>query len=482
MKNLKSLRLGKVATYCIAMLVAFAFVVIGKGDPGEGMSMAVVVALTAEEKAEFNEPEQKMLLAVKKIVGQVEDGLKNQKFTAEEIGAFKSGVIDTLKNTEIKALKDELAALEVKAKAQGTSLADMEIKLTQGAANNFKTIGQVLAENEEELKKVYVNGSGTKTFMVNVNSKGELVMKPFDMTKAAAVHATIDGIDSGTAAVTQSIDAATLLRLGGASPIVSRYRNTPWVFDLVNTVNAGFDQPFAMWYEEQAKQGSSSTVLEGGTKPKVSYAYALKSASYKKEAALISFTDEFALDFSRLQSDIMGKGKTDVVNRINSVILANLTTAATAYNTAASFNGGVAMTGVNDYEVLAAMAAQVDNATFGADANSAIMSTFKKYRMGVSKTAGSGEWQDRPSVLDGLSFIGNPDMAADAVIVGDLKAYNVILRGGFIIKVGYNGTDFAENKFSVVMEQYYYDYISAIRQPAIVKGATFAAVKTLLQA
>lgn len=481
MKNLKNLRLGRTATFILAALVSIAFIVIGKGDPHEGVAMATTIALTAEEKAEFSEPEQKMLLAVKKMTTGIVAGIKDGKFTQEEINGFKSGIIDTLKNTEIKALKEELESLEKKAKAQGTSLAEMEIKLTKGNGSDFKSIGQVLQENEESLKSCFTNGSGTKTFMVNVNQKGELVMKPFDMTKAAAVHATIDGIDSGTAAVTQAIDAATLLRLGGASPIISRYRNTPWVFDLVNTVNAGWDMPFAMWYEEQAKQGASATVLEGGTKPKVSYAYALKTASYKKEAALIAFTDEFALDFSRLQSDIMGKGKTDVINRINSVILANLTTAATAYNTSASFNGGVAMTGVNDYEALAAMAAQVDNATYGADANAALMSTFKKYRMGVSKASTSGEWQDRPSVLDGLSFIGNPDLAADAVIVGDLKAYNVILRGGFIVKVGYNGTDFAENKFSVVMEQYYYDYISAIRQAAIVKGATFAAVKTLLQ-
>lgn len=92
----------------------------------------------------------------------------------------------------------------------------------------------------------------------------------------------------------------------------------------------------------------------------------------------------------------------------------------------------------------------------------------------------SGEWLDRPSVLDNLAFIGNPDVGTDNVIVGDLKAYNVILRGGFIVKVGYNGTDFAENKFSVVMEQYYYDYISTIRKKAIVKGADFATVKAAL--
>jgi hypothetical protein len=50
------------------------------------------------------------------------------------------------------------------------------------------------------------------------------------------------------------------------------------------------------------------------------------------------------------------------------------------------------------------------------------------------------------------------------------------------VKVGYNGTDFAQNMFSVVIEQYYYDYISAARTPAIVKGPDFATVKTAISA
>jgi hypothetical protein len=79
-----------------------------------------------------------------------------------------------------------------------------------------------------------------------------------------------------------------------------------------------------------------------------------------------------------------------------------------------------------------------------------------------------------------LNFVGNPAMGVDDVIVGDLKQFNVILRGGLLMKIGYNGTDFAQNMFSVVLEQYYFDYISAIRAAAIVKGTTFAAVKTAI--
>lgn len=480
-------KLSKGLIMFLGLLIAAMFFLVGKGDTSmhDGIMAATTGAITLSEaeKAGFNESELKMVGAVEKLCGQIETKVKAGLITKEEVGAMVQGITDALKNEEIKSLNDQIKKLDEVAKTQGTSLAQMETKLaTSGAA--YKSIGQVLQENEPELKKVYQNGSGTKTFMVQMNHKGEYVMRPFDTTKAAGPHATVADVGGAgnTASIAQTIDAASLLRLGGNSPIISQYRNNAWVFDLANVVNAGWEMPFAMWYEEVAKQGASSTVAEGGTKPPVQYAYNLKTNSYKKEAALIGFTDEFSLDFARLQDDIMNKGRVDVINRINSVILGNVTTAATAYNTATQFKGGEVVADPNDYDVLAAMAAQVDNATYGALANTAAMSTFKKYRVGTLKASTSGLWLDRPSVLDNLAFIGNPDMGADDVLVGDFKAYNIILRGGFIVKVGYNGTDFAENKFSVVMEQYYFDYISDIRKKAIVKGATFAAVKTAIGA
>jgi len=378
-----------------------------------------------------------------------------------------------------KSLKEQLEELKELAKKQGTSLTELGLKMNGVEAGN-KSIAQVLEENKEELRRVHKQGSGVAEFMISTNEKGQMVARPFDRNKATSVHATIDGIGSGTASIASSINAATILRMAGDAPVLSQYRNSPWVFDLCNLVNVGFDMPFAIWYEEQAKQGASATVAEGGTKPLSQYSYTLKSAEYKKEATLLGFTDEFTMDFERLQSDILGKGRVDLVNRINTAVLANIITAATAYNTSASF-GTRPANAINDWVVLAAMAAQVDSATFGANTNAAIMSTFKKYNIGTLQTS-QFEWIDTPDVLKQISMIGNPAMGADDVLTGDFKQYNILLRGGMIMKVGYNGTDFAENRYSTVLEQFYFDYISALRTPAIVKGTTFAAVKTLLTA
>lgn len=480
---MKNLKMNKYMLFALGLLVTVALFVFGKGEGHEqGYAMltgGAVISLTTEEKEGFSEQEQKVILAVKKYGESLKEKVGAGLVSKEDLANLISGVQLELKGEAAKSLKEQLEDLKELAKKQGTSLTELGLKMNGVEAGN-KSIAQVLEENKAELERVHKQGSGSVEFMIQTNHKGELVARPFDRTKAAGPHAQIAdvGVNGNTASIASSINAATILRMGGDAPIQSQYRNSPWIFDLCNLVNVGFNMPFAIWYEEQAKQGASATVTEGGSKPLSQYAYTLKSAEYKKEATLLGFTDEFTMDFERLQSDILGKGRVDLVNRINTAVLANIITAATAYNTNASF-GTRPVTAINDWIVLAAMAAQVDSATFGANANAAIMSTFKKYNIGTTQTS-QFEWVDTPNVLNNMAMIGNPAMAADNVLVGDFKQYNILLRGGMIMKVGYNGTDFAENRYSTVLEQFYFDYISALRTPAIVKGTTFAAVKAAL--
>jgi hypothetical protein len=411
---------------------------------------------------------------------------KAKKFAEE---AAKGKISEETFKEFKEATDTALAAAKEIAEKQGTTLTELANKInTHNGAT--KSIAQVLKDDESELKEVFKSRNTRKSYMVNVNEKGEFVMRPFDETvKAAgptAASADVGGAGN-TASILQSIDSSSLLRLGGDSAIISQYRNSKWIFDLVNLINAGSDTMMAMWYEEQAKQGGPADVAEGGTKPLSQYAYELKSSTYKKKATMIGFTEEWALDFARLQSDILGKGRTDLINAINTDVLSRIITAATAYNSGTAYKtayggagvGGAISTNYNDYIGIDAMAAQVDNDTFGQKANAAIMSTFKNHALNAQMDT-QGRFLMPPPLLQSLAFVGNPAMATDDVLVGDLKQYNVILRGGLIVRVGYNGNDFANNMFSVVLEQFYFDYISAIRAKAIVKGQTFATVKTAL--
>lgn len=442
----------------------------------------------------MNEEQYKALVEKvgKEAADKIKSEMANYEAKAKEIAleAVKQGGITKERFQEYEdATKTTLEEMKKIAEKQGTTLTEVAMKLNAGPAS-AKSIAEVLKENEDEIRKVFSNGSGTKTFMVQQKADGTWGARPFDMTnpnadKAAGTTGTVGGLSGvgSTASISQSIDAASLLRMGGMAQIVGQFRNTQWLFDLVNVTQASFgEMPLAIWFEEVPKQGAPAQVAEGAPKPLVQYAYTLKSATYKKVAALINFTEEFSLDFPRLQSDILGKGRIDVLNQLNTALLTNIMNTAVAYNTATQFEGGEPLTNVNDWDAIAAMAAQADNATYGnALANTAITSTFKKYRMGVTKTT-DGAYVDRPKVLDNLTFVGNPEMQPDNALVGDLTKVNLILRGGFLVKIGYNGTDFAENKFSVVLEQFYMDYIAAINAPALVKGPTLTAVKTAIAA
>lgn len=432
--------------------------------------------------------EQKEFDALVAKVGQ-----EAAKEIAKQMDAYKTSIEaiekkmneGTLSKDEFETFKKEEAerAAELKTilEKQGTSIAEVLSKIETGGVKE-KSIAETLFDAQKDLQTIFSNRTGNKTFMITLGKDGKTpVMRPFDEFKAAGPHATIADVggNGNVSSISQSIDAASLLRIAAGSEVYDRYRNTPWLFPLTNTYTTGWGTSLFTYINEQPKDGSSATVIEGGTKPPVQYKYQVNSATYKKEAMLVSFTEEFMLDFEGLHNRILNVAQIDLLNAINSKILTNVTAAATAFNQAAEWKAaGSGLTNPNDWHVIAALAAQVEKATFTNIANTALMNTFKKYRMGTEQT-GLGTWLDAPTILNQISMVSNPDMEVSSVIVGDLKQYNVAMRGGIIVRVGYNGTDFAENKFSTVIEQYYFDYISDIRKPAIVKG-DFETVKNAI--
>lgn len=222
---------------------------------------------------------------------------------------------------------------------------------------------------------------------------------------------------------------------------------------------------------------------EGTAKPYIQYGARLRSADYRKRAVALEFTDEFQFDFQFLQTAFLQKARIDLYNDINADIYSRLQAAGTAYaaGDATNFktaNGGV-VANVNNYDALVAMAAKVNKNTYGANANAAIMSTEKAAANTIIKDL-QGRYIDKPSYIEGMNMIENPAIGIDDVMVGDFSQYKLQMRGGLIMRAGLNGNNLIENKITYVMEQYYFDYISPLRQGAILKGTTFAAVKALI--
>lgn len=418
--------------------------------------------------------------AAKKVEGIIAS--HNEKLSSIIEEAKKNKGVSESDLKLIKESQEEVASkMEKVAKEQGKALADLRSAINVAGATKGDSIAELLSKQKDQLADTYRKGQGTVSFEIFQNSKGETYMRPHDTAKAAYSHGTIDDIDNvaNVASIAQALDAASILRMGADAEIVSQYRNSPYIFELCNTITT--NNKFAIWMNELDKEGASDTVVEGATKPASQYFYQLKSDTYRKEATLLTFTEEFDMDFTRLQQQAVLSAKTDLTNAINAKVQTRLFAAATAYNTGATFAPLILDATPNDFDAIAAMAAQADSTTFGsARSNAALMSAYKKYAMGLIKDE-QKNYLNAPSVINPIAMVGNAGVGADDVIVGDFKQYNILLRGGLIMKVGYNGTNFAENKFSVVLEQYYFDYISSIRAKALVKGTTFATVKEAIK-
>lgn len=437
--------------------------------------------------------------AQKSIEGLLEQN--NGKFATKED-------VDKLKDIQSKATEDLTNIL----KEQGKTLADFRSSIEHAETKSAPTLSELMEANRGEIELAFKHRA-TFDAELKANAKGEIVAIRKDYSeayngaikgslpresakevaekavqKAAGITGTVDLLSgAGTlASIASALTAASILRVGvgASSAIVNQFRNSPFIFDLCTTSTVPLTEGTAVWLDESLVEMGIATVAEGGTKPLSQITYTVRNAEYKKKAHILVFTDEFKNDFALLEAQIKSNGLLELTNEIQKDVVASMFTAATAYNTATQFKGGVVVPNVNDYDALAALSAQVRAATFGAYPNGALMGSYKSDRIGITKDT-QGNYIGVPPSIQNLQFIGNrvvDDVNVDNVLVGDFKQYNVQFKGGVIVRTGYNNNDLITNKITTVMEQYYFNYISALRATALVKGTTFAAVKTAISA
>jgi hypothetical protein len=396
--------------------------------------------------------------------------------------------------------KDASAALVEEVKkasiAQGVEITQM--KLAGGAATQKQMgVGEFLHSKKSELAAIKAGKSAPLDFMITSDENGKFhateVEKKQDgsvVIKTVGPHATTDlvagagNVGAGNvASIFHNISAAGILRSVSSAPMNELYRNNQWLFSVLGIEQVGMENRVAFYFDEEPVVGGSAIVTEGVAKPYTQLGARLRNADYRKRAVALEFTDEFMFDFQFLQTYFLDKARVNLLNDINQDVYTRLLSNATAYaaGDATAFktaNGGIVTNG-NAYDVLTAIAAKVNKSTFGFNANGAIVSTEKAAAMTIIKDT-QGRYVGAPSYVSGIQMIENPSVGVDDITVGDFSQYKLQLRGGLIVRAGLNGNNLIENKMTYVMEQYYFDYMSPLRAAAIVKGSTFAAVKTLI--
>jgi hypothetical protein len=384
----------------------------------------------------------------------------NEKFkdVMGEDGKFKVVMKD-----EFNALTDEENPNSLKSiiKAQGAKIKALEETPSKGAET--KTLQEVLGAHVEDFKNQVKNRQGTMSWEIK------------EFMENGKKNAAVIAVGTG-GSVTNSVSAATGLRLGDG-PIFEIKRGTPFILDFVNLGETS--QPYLIWWDEQAKQGDFAITSEGTTKPMVQYEFIRKSADYRKEAGFMTLTEEFMNDLPQLVTTIKRLANIDLMNNINAAILTDMIATLPSY-TYTALSGKIYH--ADDYAAIGAAIAQIQSLFF--QPNVLVLNPADAWKMKLTKDD-VGRYQ-MPPFSNGLdvpfefgTVIVDPRIAVGKFLIGDGSTYNVDMKGGVVIRIGYNGTDFVQNQQTVVVEQYFFNYIATNRLGAWVYG-TFATIKGII--
>lgn len=159
---MKLLKVNKYLVMAALLLVTALLFIFGKGHEAAGVLTAnvAVVHLTDEEKKDFNESEQKMILAYKKMLAEVKGEIPKGTITKEEaealVNQIKKDVDNAAKTTDVEDIKKSIKGLEDILAKQGDVLTEIKLGGTAGKGNSIlETVKAQFEGIKKSTKKGY---------------------------------------------------------------------------------------------------------------------------------------------------------------------------------------------------------------------------------------------------------------------------------------------------------------------------------------
>jgi hypothetical protein len=390
--------------------------------------------------------------------------IEKSKATEEETKAYKALV---------EAANEKVEAV---LKAQGVEIAALKM---QGNKSSGVSLEGFFEKQKDAIKSMISQKQGMKTFVLKAGENGGLIVGEKDMSsenplqiKAADVH-NVTGLDSNV--ISSSVTGAGLLGGNGAM-INTITRSTPFILDYLNVGQT--TSRFFPWFDETPKEGAFAIVDECQIKPLVEYNFEFKTANYKKAAGRAIFSEEFERDYPQLVSKIKELMQIDLRNDMSSSLMTDLLAFASPYANL-PLNGAIDQ--ADDYMAIGAAVAQLQS--LYKKPNLLVISPNDQWIMWSNKST-TGEYIIPPfmnainPVFDRV--IVDPSLAPREFLVGDGAAYSAMMLGGVEIKIGYSTGDWEANKFSIIVEQYFYSFGSTANKTGLIKG-NFDVIKSLIE-
>jgi len=382
------------------------------------------------------------------------------------------GVQDQLADAQKNgASKEEVQKLHDSIEKQGNSLEELvksqEKKVIDSISKQFKSFTE---ENHEEIKSIYKKGSGEIEFIPKVVGSMTTDSGSNATTPSQLMHADLNNIS---------------------------LRNDSGLLNLFSVSETG-DARFS-YTEATPKDGDFTFVDEGGTKPQMDFKWVNRFPEPKKAAGIEILTEESVTDVKRLQSvaETFLRDKHDLF-KVKGLFFADGTsekplgvTAAARTFVAGQMADAFEYGNINFMDIVNAISTDIYTTTNYDDEpnpmpNLAMVSPIDFFLKIVSAKDDRGmPLYPQASLfnvvnLGGMTVRPWVSIPQGKIFVGDVKKSHVVNYVPYSLRVGWINEQFITNKFTLVGESRYFQYIKNLDLAAFVYD-DIATVKTALE-
>ena len=394
-------------------------------------------------------PEQ----VVEKLNGLFAEKTKGMA-TSEDINAIKSEL------TKLNSLEEKSASIE-------SAIAKFEANLEAVKESAKKSNEKAPANLSQAIRMEVAQKHADMMESVSKGNKFNMDVK---------TDTTITGDYTGTYALT-TLEA-------GVNQIARPIRR------IMEISNVGTTSSKFVTYIAQDTQSSTGFVAEAGAKANGQVQYTEVSVAVKKVAGFIKVSKEMLSDLAFVQAEINNDLMSSIEQNMDDQLLNGnglgnnidgVINQATAWS-AGVFAGAVTNAGVID--VLRVAKAQIESANF--TPTHIVLHPDDVARIEMSKD-NQGQYTypnfavgTAPNMqLSGLTIISSTNIVTDNFLVGDFSKFNVRVREGVNIQVGYEGDDFARNMVSILAEARLCSFVKQNDATAFVTGDFTTAIAAL---
>lgn len=382
-----------------------------------------------------------------------------KELSAEDLVKYHQDFLEA-KNAELES--------KIEAKADVNDLASfkkeiLDAMLEQSKALNSAIERQVLSSTKGETNDDCVKAA-IKEAKESINDYLQGKRDNFKLTVKADM--TISGSTTGTIIAPFFKTGVSLIR-----------RRSTLFLNLINRIPVGLNQ-IIYWNQEVATVGAPAVTAEGVAKPQVEYKLEAKNSTLQKIAAFGTISKEMLAE-PFLNNFIQKRMLVDLELKIDDTIIAYIIASGSTAFSAGSSAGTIEH--ANIYDAIEAAAVQCQENHFQPNYVMGHPRTLAKIKQEKNK---DGDYVIAPfasqdgTMIDGLKVVANAGIAEGKLFVLDSALIDLYVGEEINFEMGYNGTDFKENKKSLVGEAFVKTVVDGNNK----KGIIYMDVETAIEA